>query len=61
MLTTLQGKSDWGLSWEVLVGVIVLALWFVGSIVYGLVGAVMVLMGKEFKYPIIGDRMKRKA
>src|SRR3954463_3754172 len=30
------------------------ALWFVLSIIYGLIAAVMVLLGKRFKYPFIG-------
>lgn len=60
LFTIFQGKSDWGLSWGVLVGILILAAWYVGSIIYGLVAAVMVLMGKPFKYLIIGDRLERK-
>jgi|GEM_PF-2947840 len=60
LFTIFQGKSDWGLSWGVLVGILILAAWYVGSIIYGLVAAVMVLMGKPFKYLIIGNRLERK-
>jgi uncharacterized Tic20 family protein len=61
LFTVFQGKSDWGLSWGVLLGIVILALWYVGSIIYGIVAAIMVLMGKPFKYLIIGDRFERKA
>lgn len=60
LFTAWQGKSDWGLGWVVLAGVIVLAVWYVGTIVYGVVAAVMVLMGKPFKYPVIGDKFERE-
>jgi uncharacterized membrane protein len=55
-----QHRSDWGVSWGVVVGLIAFGVWFVGTILYGLFAAVMVLLGRPFKYPIIGDRMTRK-
>jgi uncharacterized membrane protein len=56
-----QGRDDWGLSWGVGLGLILFAFWFVASILYGIFAAIMVLMGKRFKYPIIGDRFEKKA
>jgi len=41
-------------------GFVVFALWFVFSILFGLLAAVMVLLGKRFKYPLIGDRFEKK-
>ncbi len=55
-----QGHFDPGEGGWVLWGFVLFALWFVLSILYGLFAAVMVLLGKRFKYPIIGDRMTRK-
>ncbi|MDQ3930862.1 MAG: DUF4870 domain-containing protein [Chloroflexota bacterium] len=54
-----RGQSDWGAGWGSLIGLTLFILWFGGSILYGLFAAVMVLLGKEFKYPIIGDRFER--
>lgn len=45
----------------VLVGLILFVGWFFLSILYGIFAAVMVLMGKRFKYPILGDRFERRA
>ena len=42
------------------VGLILFGLWFAGSIVYGVIAALAVLRGKEFKYPMIGDWAKRR-
>lgn len=42
-------------------GLILFALWFAGSIIYGVIAALAVLAGKDFKYPLIGDwAMKRQ-
>lgn len=38
---------------------IFLAVWFVGSIVYGVVGAVRVFMGRPFSYPVFGPLAAR--
>lgn len=35
-------------------------IWFVGSILYGIFGAIMVAAGREFSYPWIGNAIKRK-
>jgi uncharacterized Tic20 family protein len=53
-----NGRSDGGLSGWVGVGLVLFLLWFAGSILYGLLAAVMVLAGKDFKYPIIGNRFR---
>ena len=55
-----QGREDWGTSWVTLFGVVLGIIWFVGTILYGVIGAVMVLLGKPFKYVIIGDRFSSK-
>ncbi len=55
-----QGREDWGTSWVTLFGVLVGVTWFFGTILYGIIGAVMVLLGKPFKYVIIGDRFNRQ-
>lgn len=54
----LQGRGDWNVSGVVVIGVIFFAIWFVLSILYGIFAAVMVLLGKPFKYPIIGNRIR---
>jgi uncharacterized Tic20 family protein len=51
-----QGQNDWGTGWVFFLGLILFLIWFVGTIIYGIVGAVMVLMGRPFKYIIIGNR-----
>ena len=55
-----QGREDWGSSWVTLFGVVLGLIWFIGTILYGIIGAVMVLLGKPFKYVIIGDRFHPK-
>lgn len=50
-----QGRSEFGLSWGLTAGLILWAAWFFGSIAYGIIAAILVLMGKPFKYPVIGD------
>jgi uncharacterized Tic20 family protein len=55
-----NGRSDAGLGGLVLVGLILSLLWFVASILFGLFAALMVLLGKDFKYPVIGGYLKRK-
>jgi uncharacterized Tic20 family protein len=55
-----NGRSDWGLGGWVAVGFILFLLWFVASILYGLLAAILVLLGKDFKYPVIGDRFRRE-
>jgi uncharacterized membrane protein len=54
-----QGESDYGISWGVLLGAALFGLWFVVSILYGVFAALMVLLGRPFKYPVFGDRAER--
>lgn len=61
IFNTAQGRGDWGVGWLFWVGLVLFALWFVGTIILGIVGAIMVLLGKPFKYPIIGDRFMRRS
>ena len=54
-----QGRP-WQMGPLLAVGLILFGLWFAGSIVYGVIAALIVLRGKEFKYPMIGDWAKRR-
>lgn len=58
LVNFLQGKGDTG-GW-VIWGFIIFIAWFIASILYGLFAAVMVLLGKRFKYPLIGDRFEKR-
>ncbi len=58
LFNVLQGRSDWSVGHLTILGLIIFALWFVASILYGIFAAVMVLLGKPFKYPIIGGRKR---
>jgi uncharacterized Tic20 family protein len=51
-----EGGSLAGLT---LLGACAFAIWFFLSIIYGVIAAILVLSGKRFKYPIIGDRVER--
>ena len=55
-----QGQSDLGTPWLLFVGLIAFGLWFFGTILYGIYGAVMVMLGRDFKYPVIGDWAKKR-
>ena len=55
-----NGRGDRVLGGWVAVGFILWVLWFAGSILYGLLAAILVLLGKDFKYPVIGDRFRRE-
>jgi len=57
--SALHGTSDWGAGWVFLILLFLFAAWWVGSILLGVVGAFLVLLGKPFKYPFIGDRVSR--
>jgi uncharacterized Tic20 family protein len=52
--------EDAGLVHWVAWGFVIFVVWFVLSILYGMLAAVMVLMGKRFKYPWIGDKFEKK-
>jgi uncharacterized Tic20 family protein len=56
-----EGQGDWaaGLGRGTIIGLILFAVWFFGTILVGVIAAVSVLMGKRFKYPIIGDRFDK--
>ena len=51
----IRGESTWAELGLVLWAIVLFAVWFAITIIVGLVGAVMVLLGKPFKYPFIGD------
>ncbi|HET9493597.1 MAG TPA: DUF4870 domain-containing protein [Chloroflexia bacterium] len=55
-----RGQNIAELNTGVVVGLCLFGAWFVLSILYGLFAALMVLMGRRFKYPIIGDRFEKK-
>jgi len=59
LFNSFQGKSDFGAGWVFWILLLVFAVWWLGTIVLGIIGAVFVLMGKPFKYPFIGDRVSR--
>ena len=61
IISALQGNRDWagGLGWGFSIGLALFAVWFIGTILYGIIAAIMVLLGKRFKYPLIGDRFDR--
>jgi uncharacterized Tic20 family protein len=59
IINIVQGNGSDMARW-VLWGFIVFVVWFFASILYGLYAAVMVLLGKRFKYPFIGDRYVKK-
>src|SRR5213596_1713694 len=52
IFNVINGRTDGGLGGWVAVGFILWLLWFVGSIFYGLLAAILVLLGKDFKYPV---------
>ncbi|MDQ5824942.1 MAG: DUF4870 domain-containing protein [Chloroflexota bacterium] len=51
----IRGESTWAELGLVLWAIVLFAVWFAITIVLGIVGAVMVLLGRPFKYPFIGD------
>jgi uncharacterized Tic20 family protein len=59
LFNSAQGRSDWGFGVGAIVGLILFVIWFAASILYGIIAAILVLMGKPFKYPIIGDRFSK--
>ena len=54
-----QGNGSDMARW-VIWGLVIFVIWFLASIAYGLFAAIMVLLGKRFKYPFIGDRYEKK-
>jgi uncharacterized membrane protein len=59
IINIVQGNGSDLARW-VLWGLVIFVVWFFASILYGLYAAVMVLLGKRFKYPFIGDRYEKK-
>ena len=59
LFNILQGRSDWSLGHATIIGLFLFLAWFGASILYGIYAAMMVLAGKQFKYPFIGDRFKQ--
>jgi hypothetical protein len=56
----LQGKGPGELGAGVVVGLCLFAVWIAISTAYGIIAAVMVLLGKRFKYVFIGDRFEKR-
>ncbi len=50
----IRGETTWAELGLVLWGIVLFAAWFAATIMVGVVGAVMVLLGRPFKYPLIG-------
>lgn len=51
----IRGEVEWSAIGPVAWGFLLFLLWFAASIIYGAIGAVIVLLGGSFKYPLIGD------
>jgi uncharacterized Tic20 family protein len=51
----IRGETTWGELGPVLWGIFLFAVWFGITIILGTVGAIMALLGRPFKYPLIGD------
>jgi uncharacterized membrane protein len=53
----LQGDQDWARSLGIgaVIALACFLLWFFGSILYGIYAAIVVILGRPFKYPIIGN------
>ena len=52
----MRGETTWSELGLVLWGIVLFLAWFAITILLGVIGAIMVLLGKPFKYPFIGDR-----
>jgi hypothetical protein len=50
-----RGETAWSDLGPVGWGFLLFVVWFVVTIIVGVFGAIMVLLGKPFKYPFIGD------
>ena len=59
IVNIIRGGSPDMARW-VLWGLVFYVIWFFASILYGVYAAVMVLLGKRFKYPFIGNRYAKK-
>ena len=59
LVNIIQGNGA-GLTHWVAWGFVIFVIWFFLSIGYGLFAALMVLLGKRFKYPLIGEIYEKK-
>ncbi len=55
VFAAMRGERAWGELGLVLWGIVLFAAWFAITIIVGVTGAIMVLLGRPFKYPFIGD------
>jgi uncharacterized Tic20 family protein len=60
ILKIVRGEGDPSIAGWVIIGFMLFAVWFFASILYGIIAAVFVLLGKRFKYPIIGNRFEKR-
>jgi uncharacterized Tic20 family protein len=56
----IRGETAWGELGFVLWGVGLFLAWFAITIFLGVIGAIMALLGRTFKYPFIGDWFLRR-
>ena len=56
----IRGETTWEELGLVLWGIGLFLAWFAVTIVLGVIGAIMVLLGRPFKYPFIGDRFLKR-
>jgi uncharacterized Tic20 family protein len=63
IVSLLRGESDWaaGLGVGFFIALAIFLAWYAATIIYGVIAAILVLLGKRFKYPIIGDRFEHEA
>jgi uncharacterized Tic20 family protein len=57
----MRGETTWGELGLVVWGIGLFLAWFAITIVLGVIGAIMVLLGRPFKYPFIGDWFLKRA
>jgi hypothetical protein len=60
IVNLVQGKGPGELGFGVVAGLCLFALWILATTLYGIVAAVMVLLGKRFKYVFIGDKFEKR-
>lgn len=56
----IRGETTWGELGLMLWVIGLFLVWFVITIFLGIIGAIMVLLGRPFKYPFIGDRFLKR-
>jgi uncharacterized Tic20 family protein len=60
ILKIVRGEGDPSIAGWVIIGIMLFVVWFFASIIYGIIAAIFVLLGKRFKYPIIGSRFEKR-